>query len=126
MPNTAVLETRLHTSTGIVTVFDFMPLSEVDGHVYVVRLVRGDMGHVQMHTELALRFNYGQAVPWVRRRDYGLSAIAGPDAVEIHTPIRLHGKDMKSAACFMVKAGELVPFTLSYHRSHQDPHFVPD
>ncbi|MBJ7264198.1 MAG: glycoside hydrolase family 15 protein [Burkholderiaceae bacterium] len=126
VPATAVLETRLHTATGIVTVFDFMPLSEDEGHVDVVRMVRGDMGHVEMHTELVLRFNYGQAVPWVRRRDYGLSAVSGPDAVELHTPIRLHGKEMKSVATFVVKEGEMVPFTLSYHRSHQRPHFVPD
>jgi len=28
-------------------------------------------------------------VPWVRRRDYGLSAISCPDAVKLHASIRL-------------------------------------
>lgn len=126
VPGTAVLETRFETATGAVTLIDFMPLSEDEGHVDVVRIVRAEHGHVEMQMELALRFNYGQVVPWVRRRDYGLSAISGPDAVELHTSVPLVGRDMKTHASFSVQAGQTVPFTLSYHRSHQIPHFVPD
>ena len=33
---------------------------------------------------------------------------------------------MKTRASFTVREGESVPFTLSYHPSHQQPHFVPD
>jgi GH15 family glucan-1,4-alpha-glucosidase len=103
-----------------------MPLTEDEEKVDVVRIVRGDKGEVTMHMELVLRFNYGQAVPWVRRRDYGLSAVAGPDAVELHTAVMLDSRDMKTQAHFAVREGEAVPFTLSYHRSHRTPHFVPD
>ena len=126
VPDTAVLETRIETQTGTVLVHDFMPLSEDEEKVDVVRVVRGLHGSVDMSMELVLRFNYGQAVPWVRRRDYGLSAIAGPDAVELHTPVALDGHDMISTADFTVHQGEVVPFTLSYHRSHKTPHFVAD
>ncbi|WMD21834.1 glycoside hydrolase family 15 protein [Achromobacter seleniivolatilans] len=126
VPDTAVLETRYETSTGVAFVYDFMPLSDNDDQVDVVRIVRGESGHVQMNMELLLRFNYGQAVPWVRRRDYGLSAIAGPDAVELHTPVELEGHDLTTTARFNVHAGSTVPFTLSYHRSHKTPHFVQD
>jgi len=126
VPGTAVLETRFETDTGAVTLFDFMPLSDDEDKVDVVRLVQGDHGHVDMEMVLILRFNYGQAVPWVRRRDYGLSAIAGPDAVELHTPVAMEGRDMKTVAHFRVEQGASVPFTLSYHRSHKTPHFVPD
>jgi GH15 family glucan-1,4-alpha-glucosidase len=76
--------------------------------------------------ELTLRFNYGQAVPWVRRRDYGLSAVAGPDAVELHTSVPLEGRDLRTFAVVTVREGESVPFTLSYHPSHKSPHFVAD
>jgi GH15 family glucan-1,4-alpha-glucosidase len=65
-------------------------------------------------------------VPWVRRRDYGLSAIAGPDAVELHTQARLEGRDLTTRAKFTVRKGDSMPFTLSYHPSHAQPHFVPD
>lgn len=126
VPGTAVLETRFETATGACTLIDFMPLTDDEEKVDVVRIVRGEAGQVSMHMELVLRFNYGQAVPWVRRRDYGLSAIAGPDAVELHTRVALEGRDMKSIARFTVRENESVPFTLSYHRSHKTPHFVPD
>jgi GH15 family glucan-1,4-alpha-glucosidase len=126
VPGTAVLETRFETAAGACTLIDFMPPTDDEEKVDVVRIVRGERGEVSMGMELVLRFNYGQAVPWVRRRDYGLSAIAGPDAVELHTAVALEGRDMKSIARFTVRENESVPFTLSYHRSHKTPHFVPD
>ena len=126
LPDTAVLETRFETDEGTVTLTDFMPFTEDEEKVDVVRLVRGERGQVSMAMELTLRFNYGQAVPWVRRRDYGLSAISGPDAVELLTPVRLEGRDMKTFAVFTVREGESIPFALSYHPSHKMPQFVPD
>lgn len=126
IPDTAVLETTFETATGVCTLIDFMPLSENDDYVNVVRIVRGDRGEVAIDMELVLRFNYGQAVPWVRRRDYGLSAVSGPDAVELHTAIPLSNRDMRTRAHFVVREGQEAPFTLSYHPSHKQPQFVPD
>ena len=126
LTDTAVIETRFSTRTGVVSVTDFMPFTDDEDKVDVVRIVRGLQGEVAMRMELVLRFNYGQAAPWVRRRDYGLSAIAGPDAVELHTAIPLQGRDMKTLAAFTVREGETVPFSLSYHPSHKTPQFVPD
>lgn len=126
LPDTAVLETQFETETGAVTVTDFMPLSTDEERVDVVRMVRGVRGEVAMRMELKLRFNYGQVIPWVRRRDYGLSAIAGPDAIELHTQVALEGRNMATYADFTVRDGETVPFTMSYHPSHKLPHFVPD
>jgi GH15 family glucan-1,4-alpha-glucosidase len=126
LSGTAVLETRFETDAGAVTLTDFMPLTDDEEKVDVVRIVKGEKGSVEMAMELVLRFNYGRTVPWVQRRDYGLSAVAGPDTVELHTHIGLGGRDMKTLGAFTVKKGQSVPFTLSYHRSHKTPHFVPD
>jgi GH15 family glucan-1,4-alpha-glucosidase len=126
LPGTAVLETCFENAAGAVTLTDFMPLTEDEGKVDVVRIVRGVRGEMALRMELVLRFNYGQAVPWVRRRDYGLSAVAGPDAVELHTNVPLQGRDLKTFAAFTVREGDSVPFKLSYHASHRAPHFVPD
>jgi GH15 family glucan-1,4-alpha-glucosidase len=123
---TAVLETRFETDSGVCTLTDFMPLTDDEEKIDVVRIVRGERGEVAVGMELVLRFNYGQAVPWVRRRDYGLSAVAGPDAVELHTAVPLEGHNMRTESHFVVREGESVPFTLSYHPSHKTPHFVPD
>ena len=44
---------------------------------------QGDMG-----MDLTIRFGYGQIVPWVRRLDGTLNAIAGPDGLSLWTPVR--------------------------------------
>ena len=126
VPGTAVLETHFETDRGAAVLIDFMPLTEDEEKVDVVRIVRGLRGETTLDMELVLRFNYGQAVPWVHRRDYGLSAVAGPDAIELHTNVALEGRDFRTVATFTVREGDSVPFTLSYHRSHRAPHFVPD
>src|SRR3546814_10921478 len=75
---------------------------------------------------LALRCGYGKTIPWVRRRDYGMHAVAGPDAVELVTPAPLHGEDLRTVSAFEVGAGDAVPFTLAYHPQHREPHFIAD
>ena len=96
-----------------------MPLTDDEEYVDVVRLVRGVRGRVTMRMELIMRFGYGKVVPWVRRQDFGLRAIAGPDALELRTPVELHGRNFTTVAEFSVGAGATVPFTLAYHRSHR-------
>ena len=119
LPGTAILETTFETAEGVVAVTDFMPLTEDEDYVEVVRLVRGVHGHVPMRMELIVRFGYGTIVPWVRRQDFGLRAIAGPDALELRTPVELHGEDFTTVAEFSVGAGASVPFVLAYHPSHR-------
>ena len=116
--DTAILETRFETKSGAVTVIDFVPMPPTEHEVDVVRLVRGDRGTVAMHTEILLRFDYGRTVPWVRRRFFGLSAVAGPDAVHLRTPVLLRGEDFTTRGEFSVRAGEVVPFILTWYPSH--------
>src|SRR5262249_25849191 len=92
----------------------------------LTRIVRGIQGEMAMQMELILRFGYGRAVPWVRKRDYGLRAVAGPDAIDIVTPVELRGENLKTLAEFSVKAGETVPFTLTYHSSTGEARFIDD
>src|SRR5690606_6095268 len=96
LPDTPLLETSFETDGGQVSVIDFMPLGDGPGDLEgrtgeVIRLVQGLEGRVEMHMDFVLRFGYGRTVPWVRRRDYGLRAVAGPDAIELVTPVELHG-----------------------------------
>ncbi|MBU4611832.1 glycoside hydrolase family 15 protein [Achromobacter sp. GG226] len=121
LPGTLVLESRFDTDTGAVRVLDFMPIREHAGQSpsSVVRLVEGIEGSVDMCMELVIRFDYGRTVPWLSRlSDGSLRAVAGPDAVVLDTPVRTHGKAFKTFAEFTVKAGERVPFSLTYHASH--------
>jgi hypothetical protein len=63
-----------------------------------------------MEVELVIRFDYGSVVPWVRNLGGVLSAIAGPDALELTTPVELTGQDLRTVGSFAVDAGESVPF----------------
>jgi len=115
--DTFVLETRYETERGAVSVIDFMP-PRTDAPD-VARLVEGIEGEVAMRMELIIRFDYGSAIPWVRRTEDGLSAVAGPDALRLRTPVDLRGEDFRTVAQFTVRAGERVPFLLTWHPSHR-------
>ena len=86
----------------------------------VVRIVEGLRGRVDMSMELALRFDYGCIVPWVRNLDGVLVGIAGPDAVSLHTPVELEGRDLRTFASFSVSEGDRVPFVLTWFPSNED------
>src|SRR5690242_7389992 len=63
LEGTLILLTRFETDDGSVELLDFMPLEGTASQV--VRLVRGVSGSVRMRSELALRFEYVSALPWV-------------------------------------------------------------
>ncbi|GAA1601147.1 glycoside hydrolase family 15 protein [Catellatospora bangladeshensis] len=121
--DTLVLETEFDTDEGTVRLVDFMPPRGEAADV--VRIVEGVSGRVPMRMDLRLRFDYGHVVPWVRRVDADLVAIAGPDAVWLRTPVALHGENLATVADFSVGAGFHVPFVLTWRESHlPTPHPV--
>jgi len=118
--DTLILETEFELEDGArAAVIDFMPILDLEDRVDLVRIVEGRRGTVPMRMEAAFRFDYGRIVPWVRRRDYGLSAIAGPDAIELRTPVEMHGENFTTVANFSVGEGERIPFTLTWYPSHR-------
>jgi GH15 family glucan-1,4-alpha-glucosidase len=116
--DTLILETTFETSEGSARLIDFMPPRETTPDV--VRIVEGVEGRVEMRMELALRFDYGSVVPWVRNLDDGLVGIAGPEAVILRTPVQLEGRDFRTYASFTVSKGDRVPFILRWFRSHEE------
>jgi GH15 family glucan-1,4-alpha-glucosidase len=114
---TLILETEFETAEGAVRIIDCMPLS--DERWDVVRIVEGLRGRVAMQMELTVRFDYGSIVPWVRRPDHTLLLTAGPDTLELHTPVAVRGEDRKTVAEFQVSKGERVHFSLNYRPSHE-------
>jgi GH15 family glucan-1,4-alpha-glucosidase len=115
---TLILESEWQTDTGRVRVIDFMPPRETKPDI--VRIVEGLEGSVQMRTELVIRFDYGWVVPWVLRVDAKtLLAVGGPDGLVLRTPIDLEPEGMTHTAEFTVRAGERVPFVLTWFPSHE-------
>jgi Domain of unknown function (DUF5911) len=97
--DTLVLETELDTVDGSIRIVDFMPQPSEAGKV--VRLVGGVRGEVRLKLELRLRVGCGRIRPWLR------------------TPVETHTDDTAVLAEFLVSTGELVPFVLSWHLSHE-------
>src|SRR5215813_129991 len=115
--DTLILETQWTTVGGVVKVIDFMPKRGDDKPV-LIRIVEGIQGAVEMESILMLRFGYGRVVPWVRRSGDAIFAVAGPDSVWIRSPVRLVGHDLAHHADFVVRAGDRVPFVLTWQPSH--------
>jgi GH15 family glucan-1,4-alpha-glucosidase len=114
---TLVLETEFETAEGRVSLIDCMPPRS--GTPDVLRVVRGRSGRVTMRMDLAIRFDYGSLIPWVRRTKDGLTAVGGLDLLHLRTPVALHGEGFRTVAEFTVAAGEEVPFLLRWQPSFQ-------
>jgi GH15 family glucan-1,4-alpha-glucosidase len=117
-PDTLVLETEYEVDTGAVRVIEFMTPRR--GPARVIRLVEGLRGVVPMQMELNLRFDYGVAVPWLRPGRRSVTAVAGPDAVELRTEVPLEVATGIVTADLNVRAGDRASFHLVWHRSHED------
>ena len=111
-----ILETEFRTPDGVVRLVDCMPPRQHEPDV--ARVVEGVKGRVPMRMELVIRFDYGSIVPWVRRADGALHAIAGPDSVWLRTPVKVRGENLSTVAEFTVAEGDRVPFMLTWHASH--------
>lgn len=117
--DTLILQTEFKTAEGAVSLIDFMPVRTERSSSDVIRIVAGRHGRVAMRMDLALRFDYGRIIPWVSRHENGsLRAVAGPHAVLLTTPVPTHGEALTTVSRFVVEAGELIPFSLTYEASH--------
>jgi GH15 family glucan-1,4-alpha-glucosidase len=123
-PGTLILETEFETDAGVVVLIDCMPVRAHTPHL--IRMLEGKRGDVPMRLELVIRLDYGSLVPWVRRAHDGLQVVGGANALRLHTPVHLRGEDFRTLAEFTVSAGQRVPFTLTWHPSHQPEPPAPD
>jgi GH15 family glucan-1,4-alpha-glucosidase len=114
---TLILQTQWRTAGGTVRLIDFMPPRDGKPPT-LIRIVAGVEGAVEMECVLRLRFGYGDVLPWVRRVDGRIVAVAGPDSVWLDTPVPLAGRNMAHRAAFTVSAGDRVPFVLTWSPSH--------
>ncbi len=116
-PDTLILETEFETEEGAVRIIDCMPVWEE--RTDIVRIVECVRGSMPMRMELIMRFCYGTVTPWVRRVDDALLATAGPDSLELRTPVELVGRDFTTVAEFTVSQGQRVPFVMTWFPSHE-------
>ncbi|MGO9457277.1 MAG: glycoside hydrolase family 15 protein, partial [Acidimicrobiales bacterium] len=118
-PGTLVLDTEFDTAAGTVRVTDCMPIREE--YPQVVRVVQGVRGSVPVRMELCVRFDYGDAIPWVTHHEHLLTATVGPDAVALWTRADTHGEGLRTVAEFTIDEGQQLPFLLTWYPSHEAP-----
>ncbi|MDP3208404.1 MAG: glycoside hydrolase family 15 protein, partial [Rhodoglobus sp.] len=120
--DTFTLVTTWTTPDGEVEVTDLMPHG--DRRADVIRRIRGLSGSVAMHVDLRVRFDYAQALPWIRQLPeegtLALIAVAGPDAIVVRGP-ELTAHDHSHQADFTVRAGETVDLSLTWYPAHRKP-----
>lgn len=112
---TLVLETVMTTADGSVAITDFMPPCHADPTIH--RIVEGRTGTVRVDMELIVRFDYGSITPWVRSTGDGLIMMAGPEALRLHSPVPVEGRNMRSVASFQVDVGQRQSFSLTWFAS---------
>jgi GH15 family glucan-1,4-alpha-glucosidase len=115
--DTLVLETTHRTSTGTITVTDFMPPEQANPSIH--RIVECTEGAVQVQMELVVRFDYGSIVPWVESTGDGLQMVAGPDALRFHSAVPLEGRSETTVAEWEMQEGNRRYFSLTWYDSSE-------
>jgi GH15 family glucan-1,4-alpha-glucosidase len=119
--HSAALQTTFTTTTGVVTLLDVMPTG--DERIDVVRRITGVRGTVRMHHEWVVRFDYGTAEPWIRRRHEDrdepvITAVAGPDKLILRGPRLPRPSDHRHVDDFDVRQGDVLTFSTTWLPSH--------
>jgi len=119
--DSAALQTTFTTPTGIVTLLDVMPTG--DDRIDLVRRVTGVTGTVRMRHEWVVRFEYGTARPWIRRRhedtdETVITAVAGPDKLVLRGPRLPRPSDHRHVDEFDVEEGEVMTWSTTWQPSH--------
>ncbi len=129
-PDSMVLETTFEKGDGKVLLIDCLPLQrpsnplsprQVFPEEIVARVVKGVSGTVRMEMEYAPRFDYGDVVPWLRPVNGVISAVGGPDALDLRAEVPLEIDGATVRASFDVSEGETCAFITSYRQSHLEP-----
>ena len=94
-----------------------------DDRIDVVRRLTGVKGTVRMHHEWVVRFEYGTAKPWVRRRrrdsdDPVITAVAGPDKLVLRGPRLPNPSDHRHVDDFDVHEGQVLTWSTTWLPSH--------
>ena len=128
LANTNVLETTFVTSTGVVSIVDFMPIpdDDDDGSPDILptnppeihRIVSCTSGEVRMHCDFQPRHDYARAVPEFRAPSGSaggaLEASGGQQTLMLAADVPLPFNDRGATGEFILSQGESVTFVLAY------------
>lgn len=121
-----VLETILQSAAGTLELTDWLAW---DAHApMLVRRVRCLEGRVRLVSELSVRFDCGQTLPWLRRVGERIVIVSGAAALWFHSTLEPEEPDADATlrTRTTLVAGEAAEFALTYCRSCEAPPARPD
>ncbi|MEE8401399.1 MAG: glycoside hydrolase family 15 protein [Candidatus Hydrothermarchaeaceae archaeon] len=117
--NTNILETEFRTSSGRVTLTDFMPMRR--GHEAgihelqaIYRKIAGAEGQVKMEVDFSPRFDYARSKTTLEATEWGILARGENDKACITSPFKLKTSRESAFGSFTAKEGEDVWMVLQY------------
>jgi GH15 family glucan-1,4-alpha-glucosidase len=121
LEGTLVLETTFRGPDGEVRVLDFFAMragGRENPRREIVRIVEGIAGRPTVKIEVAVRFDYAEMRPWLRRvAERGFAAIGGNDGLLISSDADLEPNGNHDlVASVAVAAGERVRLSIQYAR----------
>jgi GH15 family glucan-1,4-alpha-glucosidase len=127
LDDSTVLETTFTTATGVIRLVDLMPTG--DDRADLVRVLTGVQGSVRVWHEWAVRMDFGEIHPWVRRRridgEKVITAVAGPDQLLLRGPRLPKASGHRHTDEFDVREGDKLTFATTWLPSYApDPELV--
>jgi GH15 family glucan-1,4-alpha-glucosidase len=130
LPGTNVLETRMATSAGSITVTDCLVVrrgalagdaAQTRSHHQLLRLVYCEAGEVEVALEFAPRFDYGLTTPRTELRGPDCGVVyGGADALVLQSQIPLTQTDAWGCrGTLRLRGGEHAFVALTYSQPHQ-------
>lgn len=114
--NTNILQTTFETPSGVITITDFMPLTEHPDplHQVILRKVACLQGSVDLEIEFKPRFDYARAVPSVERAPEGVVAPWQDHVLFLQSPYPLQIRGEEARGIYSINEGETQWFALRY------------
>lgn len=120
VPQTNVLETRFKTSTGYLTVTDFMPVKHV-GKPYentfptLIRKITCTKGHVDVKINFKPQFDYARSKMSFEKTGRGVMANNSHESLYMDTTIEMETDNQGAEGTLQMKQGETTWVTLQYN-----------
>jgi GH15 family glucan-1,4-alpha-glucosidase len=119
LPDTNVLVTTFATAAGEADLIDFMPPPSCGPERLcdsaIVRVLRGQRGTVPFEMYFEPHFDYARVRPrWTVQEGRGARASTEKEALTLYTRVPLAAKETHAEGQVVVRAGEEVPFLLTY------------
>jgi GH15 family glucan-1,4-alpha-glucosidase len=117
--NTWILETELETEEGLIQIIDFMPMSESQD---LIRIVKGLKGRVTGTMVFNPCFDYGHRLPLIHHCATNEARfICGPDELTLYSHTNLENHKTFITSHWEIEEGEIFTFQLSWTDSSGPP-----